>query len=101
MTTHLNPPDAKQLASSLDVVTNPAIYTTAPIVFATAWETLLAGRGQSMHIDRLGPPAHLVAFARNGEEEARRSRVRCLVRRVARAKGYSLREDRFHAGAAT
>jgi hypothetical protein len=101
MTADIALPDTKALSSALDVVANPAAYCSVPVVYASSWAILKAGRGQMVDFDRLGRSAHLIAPDTSNDGSVLRARVRSQVHRVARAKGYSLREARFNAGAAT
>ena len=42
------------------VVTNPEHFHTQPAILACAWGILMAERGKRVHLDRLGPPVHIV-----------------------------------------
>ena len=42
------------------VLANPAAFHDKPAVLASAWATLMEARGNRVHLERLGPPAHRV-----------------------------------------
>jgi len=50
-------------AVAFDVVTRPDTYALQPALLAHAWATLKEARGQSVNLDRIAAPAHLIAPA--------------------------------------
>lgn len=78
------------IRTALHVVTHPQYFSGHPQVMANNWEHLKQARGQTVHRDRIGAPAYLIAPASIDEAEAQIARVRTKVRDYADEQGYDL-----------
>lgn len=52
-------------ANALYVATHPEEFHNQPAVLAIAWAQLMADRGNTVDMDRLGEPAHLISTPRD------------------------------------
>ncbi len=75
---------------AVHVVTHPQNFMRNPQVWAINWEKLKRARGQTVHHDRIGAPAYLIAPASIDEAHAQIARIRTKVREYADAQGYDL-----------
>lgn len=72
------------------VITNPEKSYCRPEVLATSWAVLLTERGQTMHLDRIGPPAHRVIPDIIEARPTQAERIRNKVHAHAQRRGYFL-----------
>jgi hypothetical protein len=80
----------KNTETALEVLRNPAAFHDQPAILATSWATLLAERGQTMHLDRIGPPAHQVIPDIIETRPTQAERIRSKVHAHAERRGYVL-----------
>lgn len=69
-------PNMTLLAAARQVATNPAAFLDSPTLFVGAFVTLKAARGQTVRLNRLNAPAHLVQGAGCQPAEATALRMR-------------------------
>ena len=73
------------------VLANPAAFHDKPAVLASAWATLMEARGNRVHLERLGPPAHQVIPDVIHPLPTTAERVAARVHTHATAQNYPIR----------
>ena len=86
-----------QNATPHHVVTHPELFCRVPTVLADSWSRLKEARGQTVDLDRCGPPAYLIVpdgveprDQTRDDVALRSARVSRRVRDHATACGYPL-----------
>ncbi|MGB1389256.1 MAG: hypothetical protein ACPG61_10255 [Paracoccaceae bacterium] len=83
---HPNPSD-----DARHVLTHPETYHDQPALIVDAWATLKAERGQTVDLDRIGTPVHLIEAPVTNPVQAdfdlRAARIRDLIRKKVSSLG--------------